>query len=50
MTLAQNNLTTYGEGSGNAPTLVFGVGHLKVVFSFILNKYEQFNLNPSSGY
>lgn len=50
MTLIHDTLTTYGEGSGNAPTLVFGVGHLKVVFSFILNKYEQFNLYPSSGY
>lgn len=50
MTFILNNLTSYGVGSGNAPAHLFGAGHLTEVSLFILNKHEQFNLYPSSGY
>lgn len=49
MTLIQNNLTTYGEGSGNAPAPIIERRTPKGGFSFNPKSiYEQFNLNANT--
>ena len=50
MTLYIDTLTTYGEGSGNAPAHIIGRRTPKGGFSFNPKPiYEQFNLNPRRG-
>lgn len=51
MTLILNNLTTYGVSSGNASAPIIERRTPNGGFSFNPKSiYEQFNLNPSSGY